>query len=112
MIKPGGSTFPAPPATTIPCGLLGQVSTTSLPDSAKSASPTTLTSWQSSRLIGFTLVLLEARGLLPAIFDLSLVPTFLVPLYMISHLICIAQARSWKAGSERPSQTMRPARDP
>jgi hypothetical protein len=35
-----------------------------------SLSPTILTSWQSSRLIGFSFVLLEARGVLPAIFAL------------------------------------------
>jgi hypothetical protein len=33
-----------------------------------SLSPTILTSWQSSRLIGFSFVLLEARGVLPVIF--------------------------------------------
>jgi hypothetical protein len=30
---------------------------------------------------------------------LSLVPTFLVPLFLIFHIVCIAQARAWKAAS-------------
>jgi hypothetical protein len=131
-----------------------------------SLSPRTLTLVQSWRVFGLVFVLLEARGLLPAIFalpagygdmaigatapliawklaeprhrkgfllwqglgladlvmavslgvtarlpspegasmeamtvlPLSLVPTFLVPLLLIFHLICIAQARAW-AGS-------------
>jgi hypothetical protein len=29
---------------------------------------------------------------------LSLIPTFFVPLYFIFHVICIAQARGWRAG--------------
>lgn len=145
-----------------------------------SLNPTILTSLQASRLIGFTFVLLEARGILPAVFalpagygdmaigataafvawrlvtprhrssfilwqifgildlvlavslgttaallspqgpttaamtvlPLSLVPTFLVPLYMIFHVICIAQARTWKAASEPSRQTMTPAHHP
>ena len=145
-----------------------------------SLNPTILTSVQASRLIGFTFVLLEARGVLPAIFawpagygdmaigataafvawkfvnprhrhsfilwqvlgitdlvlavtlgttailfsphgpttaamtvlPLSLVPTFLVPLYVISHAICIAQARTWKAASQPSHQAMTPAQHP
>jgi hypothetical protein len=145
-----------------------------------SLNPTILTSLQASRLIGFTFVLLEARGVLPAIFalpagygdmaigataafvawrlvtprfrisfilwqvlgitdlvlavtlgataillsphgpttaamtvlPLSLVPTFLVPLYVICHVICIAQARTWKAASQHAHQTMTPAQHP
>ena len=33
------------------------------------------------------------------VLPLSLVPTFLVPLFFIFHVICIAQARAWKAAS-------------
>lgn len=129
-----------------------------------SLNPQILTLAQSWRIVGFTFVLLEARGVLPAIFalpagygdmaigmtatlaawmlanparrngffvwqllgiadlitavslgttarllipegpsmaamtvlPLSLVPTFLVPLFFIFHVICIAQARRWK----------------
>jgi hypothetical protein len=136
---------------------------------ALSLNPQILTLAQSWRIIGFTFLLLEARGVLPAIFalpagygdmaigmtatfaawklanparrnsfiawqllgitdlitavslgttarllsplspsmeamtvlPLSLVPTFLVPLFFIFHVICIAQARAWKTDSER-----------
>ncbi len=132
-----------------------------------SLNPQILTLAQSWRIVGFTFVLLEARGVLPAIFalpagygdmaigatatlvawklanpgrrnsfilwqllgladlvtavslgttarllsphsasmvamtvlPLSLVPTFLVPLFTIFHVICIAQARGWKSAS-------------
>lgn len=143
---------------------------------ALSLNPRILTSAQVWRIIGFTFVLLEARGALPAIFalpagygdmfvgvtaffaawqlanpqrrnsfiawqllgildlvnavgmgvtaglidphgpsmaamtvlPLSLVPTFLVPLFFIFHVICIAQAKSWKADSERSHQIAGP----
>jgi hypothetical protein len=133
-----------------------------------SLNPQILTLSQSWRIVGFTFVLLEARGGLPAIFalpagygdmaigltatfvawklanpvrrnsfifwqllgitdlvtavslgttarllspngpsmvamtvlPLSLVPTFLVPLFFIFHVICIAQARGWKGISQ------------
>jgi hypothetical protein len=133
-----------------------------------SLNPQVLTLAQSWRIVGFTFVLLEARGGLPAIFawpagygdmaigatatfvawklanparrngfifwqllgiadlvnavglgttarllspsgpsmvamtvlPLSLVPTFLVPLFFIFHVICIAQARGWKGISQ------------
>ena len=136
---------------------------------ALSLNPQILTLAQSWRIVGFTFLLLEARGILPAIFalpagygdmaigmtatfaawklanparrnsfitwqllgitdlitavslgttarllsphgpsmeamtvlPLSLVPTFLVPLFFIFHVICIAQARAWKTASER-----------
>jgi hypothetical protein len=147
---------------------------------ALSLNPRILTSAQSWRIVGFTFVLLEARGVLPGIFalpagygdmavgatasfvawklanpghrnsfvlwqvlgiadlvmavslgttagllsphgpamvamtvlPLSLVPTFLVPLFVIFHTICIAQARTWKVTSERARQTARPAQHP
>ncbi len=147
---------------------------------ALSLNPRILTSAQAWRIIGFTFVLLEARGVLPAIFalpagygdmaigitaafvawklaepahrnsfifwqvlgivdlvlavslgttarltdpqgasmvamtvlPLSLVPTFLVPLFVIFHVICIAQARIWKSSSERTRPTATPVQHP
>lgn len=147
---------------------------------ALSLNTRTLTGAQSWRFVGFTFVLLEAHGVLPAIFawpagygdmaigvtasfvawkladpdhrssftlwqvlgiadlviavgvgttatflspqgpsmvamtvlPLSLIPTFLVPLFVIFHVICIAQARSWKMFSERMRQTASPAQQP
>ena len=38
------------------------------------------------------------------VLPLSLIPTFLVPLFAIFHIICIAQARSWKSARERGEQ--------
>ena len=137
-----------------------------------SLSPQMLTLAQSWRLVGFTFVLLQARGVLPAIFalpagygdmaigatativtwklanrahrnsfifwqllgiadlvnavglgttarllspdstsmaamtglPLSLVPTFLVPLFLIFHVICIAQARAWRSVPENAAE--------
>jgi hypothetical protein len=134
---------------------------------AMSLNPAVLTSVQSWRIVGFIFVLLEAHGLLPAIFawpagfgdmavgmtaslvawksansahrsafirwqmfgiadlvtavalgatagllrpqgpttalmtvlPLSLIPTFLVPLFLMLHIICIAQARKWPSVS-------------
>ena len=44
---------------------------------------------------------------LMTVLPLSLVPTFIVPLLLILHLICMAQARAWKAAEVR--QTIRAA---
>jgi hypothetical protein len=41
------------------------------------------------------------------VLPLSLIPSFFVPLYLILHVICIAQAKSWKAASG-DTQTSRP----
>ena len=41
------------------------------------------------------------------VLSLSLIPTFIVPLLLIFHVICIAQARAWKGTSEDFSQTRR-----
>src|SRR5260370_15060078 len=144
---------------------------------ALSLNPRTLTAVQSWRFVGFTFVLLEARGVLPAIFawpagygdmaigvtasfvawklanadhrnsfilwqvlgildlvnavgvgttagllspqgpsmaaitvlPLSLIPTVLVPLFLMLHVICIAQARGWKVFPARTRQTASPA---
>lgn len=35
---------------------------------------------------------------LMTVLPLSLIPTFAVPLFMILHIICVAQARQWRAG--------------
>jgi hypothetical protein len=143
---------------------------------AASLNPSVLTLAQSWRLIGFTFVLLEARGVLPAIFalpagygdmfigatatyvalklatpthrnsfifwqalgildlvlavslgttarlinpqgpsmvamtvlPLSLVPTFLVSLFLIFHLISIAQALGWKHDTSKLHSTVTP----
>jgi hypothetical protein len=42
------------------------------------------------------------------VLPLSLVPTFLVPLFVIFHVISIAQARTWKMASARTRQTATP----
>jgi hypothetical protein len=42
------------------------------------------------------------------VLPLSLIPTFFVPLFMMLHVICIAQARSWKAAAQARHQTARP----
>ncbi len=42
------------------------------------------------------------------VLPLSLIPTFFVPLFMIFHVICIAQARAWKASAERSNQFASP----
>jgi hypothetical protein len=141
-----------------------------------SIAPQTLTAAQVWRIIGFTFLLLEARGGLPAIFalpagygdmfigataafvawkaatpahrnlfifwqalgitdlvlavtfgttaplidprgasmvvmtvlPLSLIPTFLVPLFVIFHVICIAQARKWNSDPQRDRRTVKP----
>ncbi len=147
---------------------------------ALSLNPRVLTSIQAWRILAFTFVLLEAHGLLPAIFalpagygdmaigatavfiawkvanpahrnsfilwqvlgitdlitavslgttgplldpsaasmtpmtvlPLSLVPTFFVPLLLIFHLICIAQARAWKIAPQGPHKVARPVQHP
>ena len=46
------------------------------------------------------------------VLPLSLIPTFLVPLFMMLHVICIAQARSWKAASQLRRQASGPLHHP
>jgi len=49
--------------------------------------------------VGTTAGLLDPHGpsMLPmTVLPLSLIPTFFVPLYLMLHVICIAQARTWK----------------
>ncbi len=57
--------------------------------------------------LGTTAGLLGPHGVSMAamtVLPLSLVPTFLVPLLLIFHVICIAQARAWKGGSRDERQ--------
>jgi hypothetical protein len=52
--------------------------------------------------LGTTAGLLSPHGPSMAamtVLPLSLIPTFLVPLFFILHGICIAQARAWKSDS-------------
>ncbi len=42
------------------------------------------------------------------VLPLSLIPTFLVPLFMMLHVICIAQARAWKMTLRATPQVTRP----
>jgi hypothetical protein len=55
--------------------------------------------------LGTTAGLLDPHGV-PMLYmttlPLSLVPTFLVPLYLIFHVVCIAQAKRWAVPS-RPA---------
>jgi hypothetical protein len=58
--------------------------------------------------LGTTARLLSPQGasMVPlTVLPLSLVPTFLAPLFVIFHVICIAQARAWKSASSRTGQT-------
>jgi len=41
---------------------------------------------------------------------LSLIPTFLVPLFLIFHVMCIAQARRWPVQGSVVRATAQPAR--
>jgi hypothetical protein len=63
--------------------------------------------------LGTTAGLLEPHGasmVAMTVLPLSLVPTFLVPLFFIFHVICIAQARSWKSIVENRLQAAGPVR--
>jgi hypothetical protein len=63
--------------------------------------------------LGATAGLLRPQGpttALMTVLPLSLIPTFLVPLFLMFHIICIAQARKWKA-SERSSRFAPPVQN-
>jgi hypothetical protein len=65
--------------------------------------------------LGTTAGLLEPHGasmVAMTVPPLSLVPTFLVPLFFIFHVICIAQARSWKVVVENRQQAASPVQCP
>jgi hypothetical protein len=54
--------------------------------------------------LGTTSPLLDPHGVpvsLMTVLPLSLIPTFFVPLFLILHIICIAQARKWKGLTDR-----------
>jgi hypothetical protein len=155
--------------------LLGFAASSGFRQFAVSLNPRTLTHLQSWRIFGFIFIVLEAYGILPALFalpagygdmaigataslvalklatprhrtaftiwqaagiadlvmavglgttapwldpsgtsmaamtmlPLSLVPTFFVPLLLVFHVICIAQARAWKRASEDGRDTER-----
>lgn len=62
--------------------------------------------------VGTTAGLLRPNGPSMAavtVLPLSLIPTFLVPLFVIFHVICIAQARTWRMFSAGKRQTASPA---
>jgi hypothetical protein len=57
--------------------------------------------------LGITAGLIQPHGvpmLAMTVLPLSLIPSFLVPLYLIFHVICIAQARGWRSASGGASQ--------
>jgi hypothetical protein len=50
--------------------------------------------------LGTTAPLVQPHGIpvtLMTVLPLSLIPTFFVPLFLIFHLICIAEARKWQS---------------
>ena len=64
--------------------------------------------------LGTTAILLSPHGPSTApmtVLPLSLIPTFIVPLMVIFHIICIAQARTWKTASGDGRQTLGPVRN-
>jgi hypothetical protein len=63
--------------------------------------------------LGTTAPLIQPQGIpitLMTVLPLSLIPTFFVPLYLILHSICIAQARKWQAEPVRNDQRLGPVR--
>jgi hypothetical protein len=61
--------------------------------------------------LGTTARLLDPHGasmVAMTVLPLSLIPTFFVPLFMMLHVICIAQARKWKIASQAGRQVVRP----
>ena len=61
--------------------------------------------------LGTTARLLDPQGasmVAMTVLPLSLIPTFFVPLFMMLHVICIAQARNWKTASQTGRQVVRP----
>jgi len=66
---------------------------------------TAVTLGTTARLLVAQDVSMTAMTVLP----LSLIPTFIVPLLLIFHVICIAQAKAWKGASGDFSQTRRVA---
>jgi len=64
--------------------------------------------------LGTTAGFINPHGIPTAVMTvlpLSLIPTFLVPLYFILHVICIVQASSWKGASGDIHQGVKRAQD-
>jgi len=65
--------------------------------------------------LGTTARLLDPSGpsmVAMTVLPLSLVPTFLVPLFTIFHVICIAQAKAWKIASDNTGPASGPVQRP
>jgi hypothetical protein len=65
--------------------------------------------------VGTTASLLDPHGasmVAVTVLPLSIVPTFLVPLFVMFHVICIAQAKTWKPVLRRTHQTAMPVQHP
>jgi hypothetical protein len=65
--------------------------------------------------LGTTVALIEPNSVpmtLMTVLPLSLIPTFLVPLFTIFHVISIAQAKAWKVVPERGRQGGEPLPHP
>jgi hypothetical protein len=63
--------------------------------------------------LGVTAPLLQPHGISVTpmtVLPLSLIPTFFVPLYLIFHVVCIAQARTWQSESVRNGPRLGPVR--
>jgi hypothetical protein len=63
--------------------------------------------------LGVSSPFLDPRGIpvtLMTVLPLSLIPTFFVPLFLILHVVCIAQARKWQPESLLSNQPLGPAR--
>ena len=80
---------------------------------------TSFTLWQALGItdlvtavgLGTTAPLLSPHGapmVLMTVLPLSLVPTFIVPLLLILHIVCIAQARAWKSAVDYARPVARP----
>jgi len=62
--------------------------------------------------LGATAGLINPQGVpaaLMTVLPLSVIPTFLVPLFMMFHIICIAQARTWKVEASHTGRFAMPA---
>jgi hypothetical protein len=65
--------------------------------------------------LGTTAGLLNSEGpsmVAMTVLPLSLIPTFLVPLFFILHVICIAQARAWKVASQQTGSSITAVQSP
>jgi hypothetical protein len=61
--------------------------------------------------LGATASLLQPQGIptsLMTVLPLSMIPTFAVPLFLILHIISIAQARQWKVGQAQAAEHLQP----